>query len=89
MIEEFFKVYKVVKYEDCYIYFFYQFCMIYFDRQCDTFCIDCDIFICFDCFIGYYKDYFNEKLFKEFLIKRKEILEDNEVMEELFISKYI
>lgn len=53
------------------------------------FCIDCDIFICFGCFIGYYKDYFNEKLFKEFLVKRKEILEDNEVMEELFILKYI
>lgn len=86
--EELPKVHKVVKYEDRHTHFSHQFCMTHSDRQCDTLCTDCDIPICPDCLTGHHKDHSNEKLPKEFLTKRKEILEDNEAMEESLIPKY-
>lgn len=88
MTQELPQVHKVVKYEDRHTHFSHQFCMTHSDRQCDTLCTSCDIPVCQDCLTGHHKDHSNEKLPREFLAKRKEILEDNEAMEESLIPKY-
>lgn len=79
---------KIVKYEDRHTHFSHLFCNTHSDQQCDTLCTHCDIPVCPTCKTGPHKDHTTEKLTKEFLSKRKEILDDKEAIEETLIPKY-